>query len=87
MEELETASGLSRWELARQFRAAYGVGPHRFHLLRRLGIARSLLAEGEPLADIALRCGFADQAHLTRQFKSAFGLSPGRWRGLSICQV
>lgn len=83
MDELEAAAGLSRWELARQFRAVYGVGPHRFHLLRRLDIARSLLAENRPLADIALSCGFADQAHLTRHFKSAFGLSPGRWRALS----
>lgn len=83
MEELEAASGLSRWDLARQFRAAFGVSPHRFHLLRRLDMARSLLAQNVPLADIALSCGFADQAHLSRHFKSAFGLSPGRWRALS----
>ena len=83
MQELEAASGLSRWELARQFRAAYGVSPHRYHLLRRLGVARDLLAENQPLADIALSCGFADQAHFSRHFKSAFGLSPGRWRALS----
>lgn len=83
MGELEAISGLSRWELARQFRAAYGVSPYRFHLLRRLGVARGMLMQSGPLADIALRCGFADQAHLTRHFKSAFGLSPGRWRVLS----
>jgi AraC-like DNA-binding protein len=82
MEELEAVSGLSRWEFARQFRAAYGVNPHRFHLLRRLGLARTLLSENRPLADIALSCGFADQAHLSRHFKNAFGLSPGRWRAL-----
>jgi AraC-like DNA-binding protein len=83
MTELEIVSGLNRWELARQFRAVYGVSPHRFHLLRRLDMARSLLAENRPLADIAATCGFADQAHLSRHFKSAFGLSPGQWRTLS----
>lgn len=82
MEELEAISGLSRWDLARQFRAAYGVSPHRFHLLRRLSMARGLLAQNAPVVDIALTCGFADQAHLSRHFKSAFGLSPGRWRAL-----
>jgi AraC-like DNA-binding protein len=82
MVELEAASGLNRWELARQFRAVYGVSPYRFHLLRRLDMARTLLSENRPLADIALSCGFADQAHLSRHFKSAFGLSPGRWRAL-----
>jgi AraC-like DNA-binding protein len=82
--ELETLSRLTRWQLARQFRAAYGVSPYRFHLLRRLDRARELLARGHALADIAQRGGFADQAHLTRQFRNAYGLSPGRWRALYV---
>jgi AraC-like DNA-binding protein len=83
MAELEAASSLSRWQLARQFRAAYGVSPYRFHLLRRLGRARELLSRGQSLADASLICGFADQAHLSRQFRDAYGLSPGRWRTLA----
>jgi AraC-like DNA-binding protein len=83
MDDLEAVSGLNRWELARQFRTAYGVNPYRFQLLRRLSAARRMLAKDAPLAEIALSCGFADQAHLSRHFKGAFGLSPGRWRTLS----
>jgi AraC-like DNA-binding protein len=83
IDELEAVSGLSRWELARQFRTAYGVSPHRFQLVQRLSAARRMLAEDAPLAQIALSCGFSDQAHLSRHFKGAFGLSPGRWRTLS----
>jgi AraC-like DNA-binding protein len=82
MAELETVSGLTRWQLARQFRKAYGVSIYRFHLLRRLDRARELMRLGQPLADVAQSCGFADQAHLTRKFRSAFGLSPGQWRRL-----
>lgn len=82
--ELETISGLTRWQLARQFRKAYGVSIYRFQLLRRLDLARELLRLGHPLADIAQSSGFADQAHLTRQFRSAFGLSPGQWRALCV---
>jgi AraC-like DNA-binding protein len=82
MAELETMSGLTRWQLARQFRKAYGVSIYRFHLLRRLDRARELMRLGQPLADVAQSCGFADQAHLTRKFRGAFGLSPGLWRGL-----
>ncbi len=80
--ELEAVAGLSRWQLARHFRRAYGVSPHRFHVLRRLDRARELLSQGEALAEVAQRCGFADQAHLSRQFRGAYGLSPGRWRAL-----
>jgi len=80
--ELEAISGLTRHELARQFRAALGTSPYRYSLLRRLDRARALLADGRPLADVALDAGFADQAHLTRMFKAAFGVPPARHRAL-----
>jgi AraC-like DNA-binding protein len=83
MRELEAMSGLSRWQLARQFRKAYGVSPHRYHVLRRLDRAREKLGRGHSLAEVAQGSGFADQAHFSRQFRSAFGLSPGRWRTLA----
>jgi AraC-like DNA-binding protein len=80
--ELEVASGLSRYELARQFRAGYGTSPHRYSLMRRLDAARRLLSGGTPLVEVALAAGFADQAHFTRAFRSAYGLTPGRYVGL-----
>jgi AraC-like DNA-binding protein len=80
--ELERISDLNRWELARQFRRAFGVSPYRFQQMRRLEQARKLLATGARLADTAVDCGFSDQAHFTRQFQRAYGMSPGRWRAL-----
>ena len=81
--ELERIANLSRWELARQFRRAFGVSPYRFHMLRRLEQARRRMAAGARLADAALECGFADQSHFTRHFRNAYGMSPGRWRCLA----
>jgi AraC-like DNA-binding protein len=80
--ELEAVTGLGRYELARQFRAAYGTSPYRYSLMRRLDLARRRLGAGAPLAEVALAAGFADQAHLTRMFKAAFGLTPGRYARL-----
>jgi AraC-like DNA-binding protein len=77
--ELEAVTGLSRYELARQFRALYGTSPHRYALMRRLGFARTHLLGGMPLAELALMAGFADQAHFTRMFRSAHGVTPGRY--------
>jgi AraC-like DNA-binding protein len=77
--ELEAVTGLDRYELARQFRAAYGTSPYRYSLMRRLDFARGELGRGAPLADVALDAGFVDQAHFTRMFRSAFGLTPGRY--------
>ena len=81
-DELEAVTGLSRYELARQFRALYGTSPYRYLLMRRLADARKRVARSEPLAEIAVAVGFSDQAHLTRMFKAAYGQTPARFRSL-----
>lgn len=82
--ELEAVTGLTRYELARQFRAMYGTSPYRYLLMRRLTHAREQIARGQPLSAVAVEVGFADQAHLARMFKAAFGLTPARYRALSL---
>ena len=80
--ELEEVAGLTRYDLARQFRSAFGTSPYRYSLMRRLDGARALLRQNQSLADVALGVGFADQAHLSRMFKYAFGITPARYRAL-----
>ena len=82
-EELEAASGLDRYSLARHFRQLLGTSPYRYLVMRRMEHARSMMRRGHSLVDAANISGFADQSHMTRQFKSAYGISPGAWR--SIC--
>ncbi len=74
--ELEAVSGLSRFTLARQFRAHVGTSPHRYQVMRRLAFARRRLHDGSPPAAVAAEAGFADQAHFSRWFKAAYGLTP-----------
>jgi AraC-like DNA-binding protein len=80
--ELEAVTGLTRYELARQFRAVYGTSPYRYSLLRRLDFARAGLRGGAQMVDVALAAGFADQAHFTRIFTSTYGMPPGRYARL-----
>lgn len=79
MTELEQQVGLSRWELARQFRAYFGVSLARFNLLRRLDHVQHMLQTGHSAADTAAACGFVDQSHMMRSFKRTYGLTPGQW--------
>ena len=81
--ELEAITGLTRYEVARQFRLMLGTSPHRYLLGRRLELARQRMRGDRSLADVAYEAGFADQAHFTRTFKAAFGLTPARYRALS----
>jgi AraC-like DNA-binding protein len=81
--ELEAVTGLTRYELARQFRLVHGTSPYRYLIGRRLELARQRLRDRRPLVEVAGETGFADQAHFTRRFKATFGLTPARYRALS----
>ena len=80
--ELEAVTGLTRYDLARQFRVMCGTSPYRYLLMRCLDDAREQIARHQPLVEVALDAGFADQAHFTRMFKAAFGLTPARYAAL-----
>jgi AraC-like DNA-binding protein len=58
-----------------------GVAPHQWLIRRRVEAAREALEDPRlSLAEVALRCGFADQSHLTRLFSRIVGIGPGAWR-------
>lgn len=78
--DLAEAAELSRFHLLRVFQAAVGTTPHGYLTDRRVAHAKRLLAGALPLADVALACGFCDQAHFNRVFKGRVGVSPGQYR-------
>jgi AraC-like DNA-binding protein len=80
--DLERVADLDRFSLARAFRRSFGSAPHRYLVARRVTAARSLIADGTPLAEVAGACGFVDQSHLNRHFKAHFGMTPGRYARL-----
>ena len=74
---------LSEAHFSRAFRLAYGVPPHAYIVRRRVELAAQLmLASRAPLTEIALKCGFHDQAHLSKQFRQLTGETPAAWRRL-----
>ena len=78
--DMARAAAMSRSAFARRFGAATGMTPAAYLRRARVERARDLLAVGERPAEVAARCGFADQAHLTRVFKAATGETPAAWR-------
>lgn len=81
IEDLANVVALSRSHFSRAFKRSMGFSPMQYVLGRRVERAKSMIrGTREPLAEVALACGFADQAHLNRRFRGIVGISPGRWR-------
>jgi AraC family transcriptional regulator len=79
--ELAREAGLSPTHFARAFKQSMGRAQHQYILAARFERARRMLdAREASLSDVALRTGFADQAHFTRLFKRHFGVTPGAVR-------
>ena len=71
----------SEAHFSRAFKRTFGASPYAFVIHRRVQLAAQYMLETDAcLSEIALRCGFADQAHLCKHFRQAAGKSPGAWR-------
>jgi AraC-like DNA-binding protein len=79
LETLARRAGLSRFQALRAFKQRYGLPPHAYQLCLRMNHARRLLLEGVLPAEVALRCGFADQSHFNRHFKRFNAVTPLRY--------
>lgn len=79
MERLAAEIGVSGRHLARQFQRAVGLSPKEFARVTRFLCAVKLLDQcpERSLADVALACGFFDQAHFNHEFREMAGMSPG----------
>ncbi|UJW77302.1 helix-turn-helix transcriptional regulator (plasmid) [Rhizobium sp. SL42] len=75
------ACGLSQGHFTRAFKQSTGHPPYRWVILKRVEKAKEILRFTElRIAEVAILCGFCDQAHLTRVFSAKLGVTPAQWR-------
>lgn len=74
-------SGFSARYLVDRFKAQVGLPPKRFSRVRRfqLAVARAHRGLSEEWAQVALDCGFYDQAHMVNEFRDFSGLPPSAY--------
>jgi AraC-like DNA-binding protein len=77
LEDFAGATGVTRFQVIRDFRLGTGLTPGAYVRDRRVRLASRLVADGVGLAEAALAAGFADQSHFGRAFKLARGFTPG----------
>ncbi len=75
--ELAAAACMSRFHLARLFRASTGASPMAYLRRRRIEQAQVLLRRGgRKVSEIASDLCFFDQSHFVRSFRQATGCTP-----------
>jgi AraC family transcriptional regulator len=81
LKTLAAESGYSRNHFLRMFRAATGLTPHQYLLHVRVKRAQALLKDrSQRLIDVALACGFSNDAHFSRVFRKVVGATPSEYR-------
>jgi AraC family transcriptional regulator len=82
LDHMAAIARLSAYHFARQFKAATGLPPYQYVIMRRVERARQLLqAAGDlSLAEVALHAGFSDQSVFCLHFKRLVGVTPRQFR-------
>ena len=82
LDQLARETDYSRAHFLRMFRATTGKTPHQHLTQRRIERAKSMLLEAEKISliDVAARCGFSSQSHLTRVFRRQVGATPSEFK-------
>jgi AraC family transcriptional regulator len=79
--EVASEVGVHPAHLARVFRSQYRLSMGAYvRTLRLEWAARRLTESDDPLSDVGLDAGFADQSHFTRAFRRHAGITPSRFR-------
>ncbi len=84
-EALSRLTDLPPSQVHNAFKRTVGETPYRYILARRLKRARFMIeTTTTPLSEIAYRCGFSSQAHLTETMRSRLGTAPGALRKVAL---
>jgi len=73
--------GWSRRHFSERFAREFGLAPKQAARVVRFGRAAAMLRQLPPggLAEVAQRCGYFDQAHLTNEWRALAGCTPRTW--------
>jgi AraC family transcriptional regulator len=72
---------LSEGHFSRAFRQAVGDSPHAYIINCRVQAAAAFMMQSDAtLSEIAIDCGFTDQAHLSKHFRDRVGQTPAAWK-------
>jgi AraC-like DNA-binding protein len=79
--DLARRAGLSQYQFEQRMRRIFQITAGQLiHKVRMEAAVQRLRETGDPIAAIALECGYSDQSAFTRQFHRTVGMSPSEYR-------
>lgn len=67
---------ISKYHLSREFNRLVGTSVHHYIILKRLVMAKQMMAAGMPSTEVYQHCGFGDYSNFYRAFRAEYEISP-----------
>lgn len=88
MEQLAEETGYSSCYLRRIFKECHGISPKQFaQFVRFQNLLQTLKRGSQPYGEIALDCGYYDEAHMMKEFKKFTGVTAERYVAMTTGQI
>lgn len=79
LDDISDYVGISKFHLAREFKAFTGTSIFDFVNLMRCNEAKNLIESGTPVSVAAINCGFSNLSYFSRAFKKRFHVLPSHY--------
>ena len=84
LEEISNIFFISKTQIFRLFKDAYGIAPMQYFLQKKIELAKQMLCESDiHISEIAERLSFTDAKHFSKTFKRFTGELPKNYRRAS----
>lgn len=80
IEEVCEHLSINKYYLTHIFKEQLGMPPVRYLQYKRMEKAKTLILQGVPLSEAAIKCGYQDTSYFCKVFKRIVGLSPLQYR-------
>lgn len=79
LDDLSKRSSMSKFDLIRSFKEAFGITPRKYFIEKRIELAKVCLKQNQPIMEVAHACGYPDIYSFSKQFKKILGCSPSKY--------
>lgn len=81
LDDLSHRHYMDKYYLCHLFKKNTGFSISEYLQSKRIQLAKQLIAQGHPISEVSLRCGFEDYSNFYKTFRKLVKMSPKAYRG------